>query len=128
MWWRVLIITLAYLLIGAHFLRFNNIELAVITTTSPLLMFIKHVFITRLLQLGLILSSIFVWGFSTAEFIDMRINLEAPWMRLVSIMAGVIVYTLFAAYLCNGLTKRNKGLHLYYSLFILSECEGNKYS
>ncbi|WP_434940558.1 hypothetical protein ACRWQN_09440 [Shewanella sp. HL-SH8] len=114
MWWRVLIISIAYWLIGAHFLRFNHIELAIIAATLPCLMFVKHAVVSRLLQLGLVLGCIFVWGVSTVDFVQMRLTMDAPWLRLASIMAGVVAFTLFAAYCCNGLTRKNKGLHLYY--------------
>ncbi|MCW3171672.1 hypothetical protein [Shewanella subflava] len=114
MWWRVLIIAIAYLLIGAHFLRFNQIELAIFAAILPSLMLIKHVVATRLLQLGLVLGCIFVWGISTVDFVQMRMAMDAPWLRLACIMSGVMAFTLFAAYCCNGLTTRDKGLHLYY--------------
>ncbi|GGQ15629.1 hypothetical protein [Shewanella litoralis] len=106
MWWRVIIITLAFLLLGAHFLRFSQTEWAIIAAIMPLLMFIRHNVISQLLKFALVLSVIFVWAVTTFNFIDMRITLSEPWLRLAIIMAGVMVFTLFAAFCTNGLNQR----------------------
>ncbi|GIU08105.1 MULTISPECIES: hypothetical protein [unclassified Shewanella] len=109
MWWRILLISLAYLLIGAHFLRFGQNEACIAFALCPLLLFIKTTWATRLLQLGLIVSAVLVWGVSSFEYVQMRIIAEAPWYRLSAIMAGVIAFTLFAAWCCNGIIqKRNQ--------------------
>lgn len=106
MWWRLIIITLAYLLIGAHFLRFGHQALALISACLPLVLIAKHNGLTRLLQLGLILASVLVWGITTFELIEMRLNVSQPWGRLAAIMTGVISFTLFAAYSCNRLINQ----------------------
>ena len=106
MWWRILLISLAYLLIGAHFLRFGQNEACIAFALSPLLLFIKTTWATRLLQLGLIVSAVLVWGVSSFEYVQMRIIAEAPWYRLSAIMAGVIAFTLFAAWCCNGIIQK----------------------
>lgn len=106
MWWRVVIITLAFLLLGAHFLRFSQTEWAIIACTMPLLMFIRHNVINQLLKITLLLSVIFVWAVTTFNFIDMRITLSEPWLRLAFIMTGVMLFTLFAAFCTNGLHQR----------------------
>ncbi|MCL1142924.1 hypothetical protein [Shewanella gaetbuli] len=114
MWWRFIIITLAYLLIGAHFLRFNHIELAAISALLPVMLLFKKPIINRFLQAGLLIGSIVVWGVSTIELITMRISMDAPWIRLACIMGAVIAFTLFAAYLCSQLKNQYRGLRLYH--------------
>jgi len=106
MWWRVTIISLAYLLLGAHFLRFEQHLLAILALTLPLLMFIKHPLVGTLLKTGLLISVIFVWAVSTVNFIDMRIALEQSWLRLAIIMAAVMLFTVFAAFSTNGLNHK----------------------
>ncbi|MGX9462164.1 hypothetical protein ACWXWU_13125 [Shewanella sp. A14] len=106
MWWRVTIISLAYLLLGAHFLRFDQQVLALVAMCLPLLMFIRNSFVCTLLKLGLLISVIFVWPVTTFNFIDMRMSLEQPWLRLAIIMISVMVFTLFAAFSTNGLNNR----------------------
>ena len=109
MWWRVLIIFLAYVLIGAHFLRFGHNEACIAFALSPLLLLIKSTWATRILQLGLVISAILVWGLSAFEYIQMRIAADAPWYRLSAIMTAVIAFTLLAAWCGNGIIeKRNQ--------------------
>ena len=106
MWWRIIIISLAYLLIGAHFLRFGHQALALISACLPLVLIAKHNGLTRFLQIGLILACVLVWGVTTFEFIEMRLGVGQPWTRLAAIMAGVISFTLFAAYSCSRLINQ----------------------
>ncbi|NKF52650.1 hypothetical protein G3R49_19005 [Shewanella sp. WXL01] len=113
MWWRVIIVTLAYLLIGAHFLRYGEVEIAALSAAMPLFIAFRHRLSNLIMQLGLIASSVLVWGVSTFEFINMRMAMDTPWQRLALIMATVIIFTLFAAYCCSGFQKRRRELHLY---------------
>ncbi len=106
MWWRVIIITLAFLLLGAHFVRFSQTEWAIIACFMPLLMFIRHNIINQLLKFTLLLSVIFIWAVTTFNFIDMRMTLSEPWLRLAMIMGGVMIFTLFAAFCTDGLNQR----------------------
>ncbi|GIU14795.1 hypothetical protein [Shewanella sp. MBTL60-007] len=106
MWWRILLICLAYLLIGAHFLRFGQNAACIVFALSPLLLFIKASWATRVLQVGLVACTFLVWGVSSFEYIQMRIIAEAPWYRLSAIMTGVIAFTLLAAWCCNGIIKK----------------------
>ncbi len=106
MWWRVIIITLAFLLLGAHFVSFSQTEWAIIACVMPLLMFIRHNIINQLLKFTLLLSVIFIWAVTTFNFIDMRMTLSEPWLRLAMIMGGVMIFTLFAAFCTDGLNQR----------------------
>lgn len=109
MWWKVIIITLAYFLMGAHFMRYGNTIMIVVCALMPLLMFIKRPWTSKLLSSGLVLGSVLVWGVATFGFVEMRMAVEAPWLRLAVIMSAVIAFTLFAAYLCTQLQPK-KGL------------------
>ncbi|MCG9696361.1 hypothetical protein [Shewanella sp. Isolate11] len=106
MWWRNLIVFLAYALLGAHFLRYGQTMLCIAYVIAPILLFMRQVYAIRLLQLGLLVSAIFVWGSSTFDYVQMRQSMNAPWLRLAAIMSGVIVFTLIAAYYCQALIKR----------------------
>lgn len=108
MWWRFLMIILAYLLIGAHFLRFEQNELAIAFALAPILLFIKTNWAIRLLQLGLIVSAALVWGVSAFDYIQTRIAMGTPWLRLSLIMSGVILFTCFAAACGNGIIKKRR--------------------
>ncbi|AQS35629.1 hypothetical protein Sps_00424 [Shewanella psychrophila] len=106
MWWRTLIISLAFLLIGAHFMRYGYILVCSLFALAPLLLFIRHKFATRLLQVTLVTSALLVWGMSGYEFVQMRLALEQPWLRLGMIMAAVAAFTLIAAACCNGIIAK----------------------
>lgn len=106
MWWRIIIISLAFLLIGAHFMRYGYLAACSIFALAPLLLFIKHKAVTRLLQLTLIISALLVWGVSGFEFVQMRMAMDQPWLRLGLIMTAVVVFTLIAATCCNGIIAK----------------------
>lgn len=108
MWWRVILIVLAFWLIGAHFLRFGDTLLCAVAAGLPLLMLIKHTLALRALQLILVISAIGVWGISGFDYVQMRLAVDAPWMRLAAIMTGVALYTLTAAYWVEGIGRRRK--------------------
>ncbi|MCL1058640.1 hypothetical protein L2729_11645 [Shewanella gelidimarina] len=106
MWWRILFISVAYLLLGAHFLRFGQNEVCIASALAPVLLFIRATWMTRLLQLALIVSAFLVWGTSGFEYVQARIVAEAPWYRLSIIMSSVVAFTLFAAWCGNGIIYR----------------------
>ncbi len=108
MWWRVLLIFLAYLLVGAHFLRYEQYEFAIGFALAPILLFIKASWSTRLLQIGLLVSAILVWGVSAYDYIQIRIAMGEPWLRLSIIMSGVILFTCLAAASGNGIIKKRR--------------------
>ncbi|ACA87075.1 hypothetical protein [Shewanella woodyi] len=112
MWWRVTIITLAYLLLGAHFLRYGQELICLAYASAPLVLFIKRVELTRLLQIVLAISAVLVWGVSSYDYVQMRIAMDAPWYRLSIIMSSVTVFTLLASLCCSGvIAKRTKISH-----------------
>ncbi len=103
MWWRIILISLAYLLLGAHFLRFGQMPLAITCVMLPLLLLLKSNLITRIIQLGLVVATVMVWGISTYQYIDLRMTMHEPWYLLAIIMGSVISFSLFASYCINGL-------------------------
>ncbi|WP_428611977.1 hypothetical protein [Shewanella sp.] len=105
MWWRILIIFLAFALLGAHFMRFGQTFISAAFILAPLLLFIRHAAITRTLQLVLIASSILVWGLSGIDYVQMRISMDAPWLRLAIIMSAVTLFTLLASFCCQGVQR-----------------------
>ncbi|MBQ4888245.1 hypothetical protein A9267_04290 [Shewanella sp. UCD-FRSSP16_17] len=105
MWWRIIFISLAYVLLAAHFLRFGQMPLAITCVMLPWLLLLKNNIITRVIQLGLIVATVMVWGVSTYQYIDMRITMHEPWYTLAIIMGSVIAFSLFASYCFNGLVN-----------------------
>lgn len=105
MWWRILLVVLACLLTGAHFLRFGNMFGAVAFAAAPLLCFggIKAL---RVLQLVLIGALVLVWAVATFDYVSMRLATGAPWLRLLFIMSGVMVFVGLTAWSVQGLIAR----------------------
>ncbi|MDO6612149.1 hypothetical protein Q4601_19535 [Shewanella sp. 1_MG-2023] len=108
MWWRLVFITLAYILLAAHFMRYGQINLAVLCTMLPLLALLKNNLINRILQLGLLAGTFGVWGVVTFQYIDLRISMQQDWYLLAVIMGSVIGFSLFSSYCINGLVKPPK--------------------
>ncbi|MBY5991821.1 hypothetical protein [Ferrimonas balearica] len=98
MYWRILLVALAYLLLGAHFLRFGALYPAVALALSPLLMLTRQAWAVRALQLGLVTGAVLVWLPTAYEFVAMRMAHGAPWLRLAAIMSAVTGFTLLSAY------------------------------
>lgn len=105
MWWRFLIIFLTYALLAAHFLRYSHTLMAALFALAPLLLCIRHPSSIRVLQLGLIMGVLFVWGPSTYDYIQMRQAVDAPWIRLLVIMLGVMCLNFYGAYIGNHIIK-----------------------
>lgn len=98
MWWRYLIICLACLLIGAHFLRFNQLIFCGLSVIAPVLLMIRHKISFAILKYGLVVAAFGIWGLSSYQFISFRIEADQPWIRLALIMVTVILFTLWAAW------------------------------
>ncbi|WP_144206687.1 hypothetical protein [Shewanella donghaensis] len=108
MWWRIALITFAYILLSAHFLRYGQTSLAITCAALPLLLTLRINIISRLIQVGLVFATVSVWGVSTFQYIDFRMSVEQPWYLLAVIMGSVILFSLFASYSINGLLKQTK--------------------
>ncbi|GGI86023.1 hypothetical protein [Shewanella gelidii] len=113
MWWRILLICLAYLLISAHFLRYGQHPFAISFAVAPILLFIKQSWSSRLLQIVLVASCVLVWGVSTYDYIQVRVSMGEPWTRLSLIMSSVIVFTAIAASCCSGIIKKRANRNPY---------------
>ncbi|WP_412495688.1 hypothetical protein [Shewanella chilikensis] len=110
MWWRVVLLCLAYWLLGAHFLRYSHTVAAAICLLAPAVLFVKSAIVVRVLQIGLLVGAVLVWAKSGFEYVAMRQAMDAPWLRLAFIMGGVTLFTLLSAWSGNKLaSNRNRG-------------------
>ncbi|MDX1280460.1 hypothetical protein [Shewanella colwelliana] len=106
MWWRILTIFLAFALLGAHFLRYGQPLLCALFVVAPILLIFRHRFVAHFLQMVLLLSAVFVWGLSGYDYVQIRIAMDAPWLRLSLIMSAVTMFTICASICCHGVQKR----------------------
>jgi presenilin-like A22 family membrane protease len=83
---------ISFLLIGAHFLRTELYFIVFIIIALPFLLFIKKMWIARMIQILLILSSI-EWIRTIIVSIEERQAYGEQWTRLAIILGSVAVFT-----------------------------------
>lgn len=105
MWWRSIWIIVAYWLLNAHFLRYDQLYLAGTFALAPLGIYLKHSLIIRLLQVILFVSIFSVWGVTAIDAIQIRMAHGTPWIRLAVIMGAVMLFTFGAIFCFNGILR-----------------------
>ena len=98
---RLIPLIIAFLLLGAHFLRSGYLILTGVSIIAPLLLLIKRRWILLLVQ-WLAYSGAIVWIQTTFSLVQQRIMTGVPWVRMLFILSGVTVLTLYAGYLLNA--------------------------
>lgn len=106
MWCRNLLITLAFWLLSAHFLRDNQLLWVTLFALAPIGLVFKSIPAVRTLQALLFVSVFAVWGTSTIDMVQIRLAHGEPWLRMMLIMSGVMLFSLLAAFLGNGLIQK----------------------
>lgn len=91
-------IVLSLLLLGAHFNKAGWLPLVIFCVILPFLLFIKRVWVARLVQIVLVLGAI-EWIRITIVIVGERIDAGDDWIRLVIILGGVALFTLFSGLL-----------------------------
>ncbi len=104
---RIILLIIAWILLGAHFLRDWNLVVALACTLVPLLLFIKKRWGLILLQI-LTYAGVAVWLNTTYTIVQQRISIGAPWGRLVAILGGVALFTAVAGLLLNSAVMKGK--------------------
>jgi hypothetical protein len=98
---RLIPLIVAFLLLGAHFLRSGHMFLAGVTILTPLLLLIKKRWILLFVK-WLSYSAAIVWIQTTFSLVQQRRMAGVPWVRMLLILSGVTVLTLYAGYLLNS--------------------------
>jgi len=98
---RLIPLIIAFLLLGAHFLRGGHMILAGVSILAPLLLLIKKRWMLLLVQ-WLAYSGALVWIQTTFSLIQQRRMTGVPWVRMLLILSGVTVLTLYAGYLLSS--------------------------
>jgi len=89
-------VLLSALIMAAHFYRTGNVGLAVVSTSAPLILFMKRRWVAYVIP-GLLLLGAMVWINTTFAFIHIRQALGMPWMRLAVILGTVTLLTALSA-------------------------------
>ncbi len=92
---------LAFILGAAHFWRAGMYGLSLTSLGCGLLACLcRHAFV-RLICMGLLLLLSLRWIWVTSVLVQLRMQLEQPWIRLSCILLGVALFTLLAAWLLH---------------------------
>ncbi len=98
---RYIIIAIAALVTGAHFMRGGEYGLMAVSLTAPFLLFKKELWAVRIMQILLLLSSL-IWLESSIEFISIRKAMMMPYTRLGVIMGSVVLWMGLSALLLES--------------------------
>ena len=88
---------ISFLLLGAHFLREGMLGLVTALVIAPFLLFYRKRWVPVVLGI-LLLAGAGVWAAAGYDFTMLRIQAGMPYTRLVIIMSGVTLFTLFSAW------------------------------
>ena len=93
---KLLPVILSLLLLGAHLLRAGLPVLAVVAALLPLILFVRQVWVARLIQFILMLGAL-EWVRVLLLRVAERRQLDQPWERLALILGVVAVFTMASA-------------------------------
>lgn len=92
-------VTLAALLLAAHFVRWEQLLPAVVCLAlPPLALFVRRRWALLANQL-LMLGGIAVWIVTTTQLVQERVAAGRPWGRMTLILGAVVLFTAFSAFL-----------------------------
>ena len=98
---RVIAAGFAMLLLAAHFFRDGNVTLASGCALLPFLLLVKRRFALRVVQCGLA-AGVAIWIHTATVLTRMRVQLGAPWLRMLLILAAVSLFTGLCVWLLNA--------------------------
>ena len=100
-----ILLVLSLVVLGAHFLRYDN-EAGVAASLAPIaLLFVKKPWAARVVQVVLVLGAI-EWTHTLYELLQLRFAQGMPTTRLVIILGAVIVLTAASALLFETQTMK----------------------
>ncbi len=98
---RIALVSLAALLIGAHFLRRGQYLFVLLSLDLPfLLLLFRRRWSLRLVQGGLVLAAL-IWLHTLYLIVQERIAIGRAWGASAVILGSVVLVTLLAAWLLN---------------------------
>ena len=89
-------IVISFLVLAAHFTRYGFYPIGFVCIILPFLLLIKKIWSARLLQIFLLLGA-FEWVRTVYFFVEVRIEMGQPWIRLAIILLIVTLFTILSA-------------------------------
>lgn len=78
-------------------MRFYGIEAAVLILLLLATLFLRNHWVLRLWQ-ALLALALLMWIDTTLGFVQVRLAMGSPWLRLTLIMSAVIAFTLYSIF------------------------------
>ncbi len=105
-----ILLVIAALLLGAHFLRHGNLFLVALSALAPLLLLVRHRWSLYVLQ-ALAYAGAGVWIYTAFRLVELRSQYDRPWGVAAVILGTVSLVTLLAGLLLNsrGMKDRYRG-------------------
>jgi hypothetical protein len=107
MFFRVIPLILASLMLSAHFFRHWNYLLMIVSLLAPCLLFIKRRWSLIALRVFTILGG-GVWIVAIVDIAKIRITMGEPWGKMAVILGVVALFTIFAGLLLNSSKVKEK--------------------
>ncbi len=104
---RIILLSISWILLAAHFSRAKLNIIAVICLAVPFVLLIKKIWALKLLVILTVLGSLF-WVYTTWQLISSRIESGDDWKGMAIILFAVAIFTLFSAFLINSPEIRKK--------------------
>ena len=98
---RAIPAVIALLLLGAHFFRGGNVILAAVCGLLPILLLVRRRMALRIVQCVLA-AGVPIWIHTTLVLTRMRMEIGAPWLRMLLILSAVALFTGLCVWLLNA--------------------------
>lgn len=98
---RLTLLVLSFLILGAHFLREGSMLLVLLSLLAPLLLFIRRRWVLIAVQV-LLYCGVLVWIDTLVDLIRLRLQHDAPWLRMALILGAVILVTAYSGLMLNS--------------------------
>jgi len=98
---RVILVSLSFLLLAAHFSRAENTYLMILSLIIPFLLFIKKRSVLIIIQALCYIGSI-VWLYTMYGYIQQRIAMDIAWGKLAIIISVIALFTAVTGFLLNS--------------------------
>lgn len=98
---RLLLPIFANVLFAAHIMRFYGLLFAVLVLLLNFTFLIRQEWVLKMWQI-LLAMAVIVWIYVSFGFIQYRMIMDAPWVRLTAIMSAIVLYNIIAIIWMNS--------------------------
>jgi hypothetical protein len=98
---------LAFVVLGAHFLRSSEWLGVILCVAALALLFVPARWAARAAQAALALGAL-EWAWTAFSLVQERLALGRPWLRMTLILAAVMVFTAASAWLVQRCAARER--------------------